>query len=161
MCRASQASERASRYGAADGQVESVTVSEPPGDSPAPRHGRLLLVDDEPAVLSVCKELLVVLGYEVTAVADAHEALQLVAEGPERFDGVVTDQSMPKMTGVELAHAIWHIRPQLPIVLTTGYLEGDLLDRLGDPAVVRVIGKPYSLQELNEALDALTQTRSP
>jgi CheY-like chemotaxis protein len=120
-----------------------------------------LLVDDEPAVLSVCKELLSVLGYEVTAVADAHEALRLVTEGPERFDGVVTDQSMPKMTGVELAHAIWRLRPQLPIVLTTGYLEGDLLDRLGDPAVVRVVGKPYTLQELNDALGELTKPAAP
>ncbi|HMI92586.1 MAG TPA: ATP-binding protein, partial [Polyangiales bacterium] len=139
----------------AHGQVESVTTSEPPSGNDAARQGRLLLVDDEPAVLSVCKELLVVLGYEVTAVADAHEALQLVAAGPDRFDGMVTDQSMPKMTGVELAHAIWRVRPQLPVVLTTGYLESDLLDRLGDPSFVRVVGKPYSLQELSDALAAL------
>jgi len=139
----------------AHGQVESVIASEPPGGNGAARQGRLLLVDDEPAVLSVCKELLAVLGYEVTAVADAHEALQLVAEQPDRFDGVVTDQSMPKMTGVELAHAIWRVRPQLPIVLTTGYVEGDLIERLGDAAVVRVVGKPYSLQELGNALAEL------
>jgi PAS domain S-box-containing protein len=141
----------------AHGQVEPVTTSEPSSTSVAPRQGRLLLVDDEPAVLSVCKELLSVLGYEVTAVADVHEALRLVTEEPERFDGVVTDQSMPKMTGVELAHAIWRLRPQLPIVLTTGYLEGDLLERLGDPNVVRVVGKPYTLQELSDALDQLTK----
>jgi PAS domain S-box-containing protein len=143
----------------AHGQVESVSTSQPPSASDPAQRGTLLLVDDEPAVLSVCKELLAVLGYEVTAVADAHEALQLVADAPARFDGVVTDQSMPRMTGIELAHAIWRVRPQLPVVLTTGYVEGDLLDRLGDASFVRVVGKPYTLQELSEALAALTPRR--
>ena len=130
---------------------ETVTATElaPAGDR------RLLLVDDEPAVLSVCKELLAVLGYQVTAVADAHEALRLVSDSAERFDVMVTDQSMPKMTGVELAHAAWRVRPLLPIVLTTGYLEVDLMDRLGHSSAVRVVGKPYRLQELSDALAQL------
>ena len=134
---------------------EQVAAAAPPPAPAAARAGRLLLVDDEPAVLSVCCELLSVLGYEVTAVADAHAALELVAAQPERFDAMVTDQSMPRMTGVELAQAIWRVRPRLPIVLTTGYVERDLEARLGDASIVRIVGKPYSLQELRDALAQL------
>ena len=139
----------------AHGQAAVEPVEQPPAASDAARPGRLLLVDDEPAVLSVCSELLSVLGYEVTAVADAHAALALVADTPERFDAMVTDQSMPRMSGVELAHAIWRVRPRLPVVLTTGYVESDLLVRLGEAAQVRVVGKPYSMQELRDALSQL------
>jgi PAS domain S-box-containing protein len=139
--------------------VQTVSGEPGPGEKEAASQGRLLLVDDEPAVLSVCKELLAVLGYEVTAVADAHEALALITAAPERFDAMVTDQSMPKMTGVELTQAVWRVRPALPVVLTTGYVEGDLLERLGDSPVVRIVGKPYSLHELSDALAQLMRAR--
>jgi PAS domain S-box-containing protein len=137
-------------HGQAQAEITAEAALAPEGER------RLLLVDDEPAVLSVCKELLAVLGYKVTAVADAHEALRLVSDATQQFDAMVTDQSMPKMTGVELAHAAWRVRPQLPIVLTTGYPEVDLMDRLGHSSAVRVVGKPYRLQELSDALAQLT-----
>jgi CheY-like chemotaxis protein len=112
----------------------------------------VLLVDDDRAVLAVCRELLELLGYDVTPASDPHSALERFKDDPDRFDAVVTDQTMPKMTGIELAEALVRIRASIPIVLTTGFAEADVLDRRQRLPIAEVVSKPYSLEELGAAL---------
>lgn len=81
----------------------------------------ILLIDDEQILLDVGRRMLEYLGYKVTEVADSVEAYTIFREQPDAFDLVITDQTMPKMTGVELSQRFLQIRPDIPIILCTGY----------------------------------------
>ena len=83
--------------------------------------GHVMVVDDEPAIVSFMTTLLEHLGYQATGVGSSAEALRQFGKHPELFDLVITDQTMPDMTGVELASAMLTLRPDLPIVLCTGF----------------------------------------
>ena len=82
---------------------------------------RILFVDDEEALVEMGEELLAELGYEVTSRMNGHEALALIKEDPSRFDLVITDQTMPEMTGVELAREILALRADMPVIMCTGF----------------------------------------
>ncbi|MCG8618791.1 MAG: ATP-binding protein [Desulfobacterales bacterium] len=81
----------------------------------------ILFVDDETAIADMGKELLEGLGYSVTASHDSAEALDSFTRNPCLYDLVITDQTMPGITGIELAQRIHSIRPGLPVILSTGY----------------------------------------
>ncbi len=83
----------------------------------------ILLVDDEPSVISMGKEVLQRLGYRVSAECGSEDALVLFGKDPDRFDLVITDLTMPKMTGKELARQLRSVRPDIPIILCTGFSE--------------------------------------
>ena len=82
---------------------------------------RILLVDDEEMLAELGKTILEGLGYEATALTSSLDALALFQDHPDRFDAVITDQTMPGMVGKDLAGRILQIRPDLPIILCTGY----------------------------------------
>ncbi len=81
----------------------------------------VLVVDDESSIVSIQKVTLENLGYKVTVTTDSEEAWAMLAQQPEAFDVLVTDQTMPHMTGVELATKVLELRPDFPIILCTGY----------------------------------------
>jgi CheY-like chemotaxis protein len=81
----------------------------------------ILLVDDEEDLALASQRMLNNLGYQVVARSDPHSALQMFRAQPRRFDLVITDQTMPKMNGTELAREVALIRPDIPIILCTGY----------------------------------------
>jgi len=97
---------------------------------PLPRGGgeRVLLVDDEAPLLAVTAEVLSRLGYDAVSFDDSHSALAAFEAAPGRFDVVVTDEVMPGLTGTGLARALRRRRPDLPIVLVSGY-SGPILTR--------------------------------
>ena len=82
---------------------------------------RILFVDDEEALVEMGEDILAELGYEVTSRMSSREALALFKSDPSRFDLVITDQTMPDMTGVELAKEILAIRPDMPVIMCTGF----------------------------------------
>ena len=82
---------------------------------------RILLVDDEELLVGIGKRMLERLGYHVTVKLHSFEALELFYKQPDQFDVVITDQTMPGMTGIELARRMLLIRPDIPIILCTGY----------------------------------------
>ena len=84
-------------------------------------HEAVLLVDDEAVLLDVGEQILNSLGYRVTAISSAVEALALFGKSPASFDLVVTDQTMPQLTGYELAQRLIVIRKDIPVILCTGY----------------------------------------
>ena len=82
---------------------------------------RIMVVDDESDVVIMNKTILNSLGYEVTALTDSEEALEKIRMQPHQFDLLITDQTMPGLTGAELAREVLKIRPDLPIILCTGF----------------------------------------
>ena len=84
-------------------------------------HGRILIVDDEADIAELEKEMVERLGYSAKAVVESGAALALFRENPDKYDLVLTDQTMPDMTGIDLARKLVSIRPDIPIVLVTGY----------------------------------------
>ena len=82
---------------------------------------RILVVDDEEIIVRLLQSGLSRLGYEVVGKTDSREALALVRNEPDRFDLVITDQTMPNLTGANLAVEIFKIRPEMPLILCTGY----------------------------------------
>jgi len=82
---------------------------------------RILFVDDEEALVEMGDKILAGLGYDVVSRTSSRGALALVTVDPSRFDLVITDQTMPGMTGIELAQEILTIRPDMPIIMCTGF----------------------------------------
>ena len=112
----------------------------------------VLVVDDEAPIANMTKMILQRLGYSVTTRTDSQEALELFQEGPDRFDLAITDMAMPNMTGEKLAREFKKIRPDLPVVLCTGYsnkVSGKTADQLGVSALVM---KPLDRAKLAETV---------
>lgn len=82
---------------------------------------RILVVDDEASIIHLLKKNLASLGYRVTSTQESKEALEMVSADPEGFDLVITDTTMPHMAGDVLAKKIQGVRPDLPVILCTGY----------------------------------------
>src|SRR5262249_3932074 len=127
------------------------------GVAPRGSGGRLLLVDGHALIARVVSEQLRRLGYEVTAVNDPEEALELITEDPEDFDLLLTDLQMPRMNGVELAARVGRVRPQLPVVLSTGNRRA-VPAGAAEGAGGRANGdKHFQIEELAHALRAVLQ----
>jgi CheY-like chemotaxis protein len=125
----------------------------------APRarlHGRVLVVDDEQAVGTFMGDLLESWGLEVTVTSSAAEAASLFGDDERRFDLVITDQVMPRKTGSELARELLAIRPDLPVILYTGFNE-EARGEIDDIGLRAVVGKPVD----PHALFGLLQTHLP
>jgi|GEM_PF-6937816 len=132
---------------------------EPVDESGPPPRGRemILVVDDEEPLLEMTGQTLKRLGYQVLALTSGPEALEAFRARPESFDLVVTDLTMPQMTGVELAQEMLRIRPDLPIVVCTGFGELMSREKALDLGLSALIHKPLHRRELartvRQALD--------
>jgi CheY-like chemotaxis protein len=113
---------------------------------------RVLLVDDDPMVRAVLVETLQVHGYHVTAAGDGQEALNLFA--PSRYDVVVTDLSMPQMSGWELIERLRQADREVPVIVISGVATGEDDERAQQTGVA-LLHKPTSLHHLREAIEAL------
>jgi len=109
---------------------------------------RILFVDDEEALVMAGEELLAALGYEVTCRTDSREALALFRLDPSRFDLVITDQTMPEMTGIELASAILSTRPDMPIIMVTGFSHLVDADKARAAGIRAFVMKPLTKGEI-------------
>ncbi|HLZ20345.1 MAG TPA: response regulator, partial [Smithellaceae bacterium] len=109
---------------------------------------RILFVDDEELIVKMAKIFFESLGYSITAVTGSSEALQLFQDHPGGFDLVITDMTMPRMTGAELSSAILKIRPELPIILCTGYSNAINAETARKLNIRALLMKPVSLNEM-------------
>jgi signal transduction histidine kinase len=123
-------------------------------DGPPQRgHGeRVLLIDNDEAVLNVTSEALTRLGYSPAAFGDSQAALAEFESQPARFDAVVTDEVMPGLTGTQVAARIHERRASLPVVLVSGYVGSRVTERAAAAGVTQILQKPVRLQELAAAL---------
>jgi len=112
----------------------------------------ILYIDDEESLVQTGKQILEKLGYKVTGKTRSSEALELFKQYPEQFDLVLTDQMMPKMTGIDLAKKILDIRPDIPIILITGYSEVMTRVQLRQMGIRDLIMKPILTADLSNAI---------
>ena len=118
-------------------------------DPPRPAlNGHILVVDDDTSVAGFMRDLLETNGLEVTCAFNGSDALQMVATSSRGFDAVLTDQLMPGMSGVELARSVKAERPNLPVVLYTGYAEGLANHDLESAGLDALVHKPVDVVAL-------------
>jgi CheY-like chemotaxis protein len=138
---------------------ESLVTAELPGGD---EH--ILLVDDEPALIEVGCKLLEKLGYRVSTARTGAAALEIFRRSPRSIDLVVTDMTMPKMTGEQLAAELLSIRPDLAILLVTGYNINIFGDRANELGIQAILTKPVVEADLartvRKVLDETKKTSS-
>jgi CheY-like chemotaxis protein len=113
---------------------------------------RVLVVDDEDALVAVASEVLTRIGYEPVGCADGAAALAAFEAATGRIDAVIADEVMPGLSGTQLARALRTRRPDLPIVLVSGYTGPMLTERALGAGITEVLKKPVQSRELASAL---------
>ena len=122
---------------------------EPQPAEPLPTGGeRILFVDDEPVLIEIGGQMLQHLGYAVECVSDSTEALRVFQASPDNFDLVITDMTMPHMTGDILAREILKIKPDLPIIMATGFSELMTEEKAKRAGITDFLMKPLVVREL-------------
>jgi PAS domain S-box-containing protein len=135
-------------------RVDSPVMAEDDAEAPMVRGNgeRVLVVDDEEALMAVTSETLKRLGYEPAAFPDGAAALAEFEAEPGRFDAVITDEVMPGLTGTDLAGSLRRRRRDLPIVLVSGYIGPMMSERALAAGVDAILKKPVQSRELAAAL---------
>jgi PAS domain S-box-containing protein len=134
-------------------QVED-TKEEVPDSLPIVPKGceSILYVDDEAALVELGQEMLESLGYRVTAKKNSVEALEKFKTDPHGFDILITDQTMPAMTGFDLAKQVMDIRPDIPVILCTGHSDKVTKEMARDAGIREFVMKPMTIQTLAETV---------
>ncbi|NOR51387.1 MAG: response regulator [Gammaproteobacteria bacterium] len=133
------------------GSAENSSITIPRGSDQS-----ILIVDDEPALAQVISEMLDLYQYRSTAMISSIDAMKLFESKPDAFELVITDQTMPQLTGIEMASRMHEIRPELPIILTTGYSES-VGQKEADEQGIGFIHKPVKVDELAKMVAGLLQ----
>jgi signal transduction histidine kinase len=133
-------------------------TARPDADIPADlvfREGRILFVDDEKPLTDIGREMLESFGFQVVARTSSIEALEAFKFRSDDFDLIITDQSMPNMTGMEFAREVLKIRADIPIILCTGFSDAVSYDRLRDIGIGDFIMKPILKHDLMASISRL------
>ena len=130
-------------------KIESCEIQEPQSSESNTREREvILLVDDEEMMLDVTRQILERLGFDVVAKTSSIDALEAFQEEPDEFDLVITDQVMPNMTGTQLARKLVSIRPDISVILCSGFPENVCPEELKSIGIKEFIAKPISKQEI-------------
>ncbi|MEI6608983.1 MAG: PAS domain S-box protein [Deltaproteobacteria bacterium] len=109
---------------------------------------RILFVDDEPTLVDIGLRMLFCLGYQAAGATSSIEALDIFRADPQRFDLVITDMTLPKMTGIDLSRKLLQIRPGIPIILCSGIREPDTEAQAKSLGIKAYLTKPLTRREL-------------
>jgi CheY-like chemotaxis protein len=121
---------------------------------------RVLFVDDEDILVALGNERLMKLGYDVIATASSVEALELFKKEPQKIDLVITDYTMPHLTGIDLATELLKVRADIPIILCTGH-SNDVSPEIIKAAGIReLLMKPQSRDEIAQAIRRVLDAKS-
>jgi CheY-like chemotaxis protein len=142
------------------------------GEAPAPSekvdrslpHGQgqtVMIVDDEKPLVALGEEILAELGYEPIGFSSSTAALEAFREAPQRFDIVLTDETMPELIGTALAREMQLLRPDIPIVLMSGYSGAQLHERARAIGIREVLHKPLQSKDIAECLGRILQYLTP
>lgn len=145
------------------GKGSKFTVLLPQADISASQHAEaeeadlsgkehILLIDDELPIVEMIQPMLERLGYRVTSITDAMDAIRVFSESPDSFDLILTDQTMPEMTGIELAEKVLSIRESMPIILCTGYSETISPETAKAAGIREFVMKPITKKEMSHAI---------
>ncbi|WP_175596951.1 hybrid sensor histidine kinase/response regulator [Peristeroidobacter soli] len=130
-------------------------VATPPAQG---RGRRVMYIDDEDALVYLMIRMLQKSGYQVTGFTDAEQALQALREQPAAFDVIVTDLSMPGMSGFHVAQAIREVRADLPVVVTSGYVRAEDRVIAKQVGVRELVLKPDTVEELAGVLERVFES---
>jgi PAS domain S-box-containing protein len=119
---------------------------------------RILFIDDEKALVDLGKQMLEHLGYKVTIRTSSIEALELFKVKSDRFDLVITDMTMPNMTGDKLAKELMKVRPDIPIIICTGYSERISEEKAGSLGIRKFIMKPIVMSDMAKTVREILDT---
>ncbi|QTA80765.1 Two component system response regulator/histidine kinase, PAS domain-containing [Desulfonema limicola] len=120
-------------------------------------RGHILLIDDEDNILEAYKQILENLGYKADISHNGRDALKLFKQNPDYYDLVITDYSMPGMTGGKLAEKIIHIRPNIPVIIYTGHHNPLIPEYAQKNGVIDFLTKPFTQNELTATLQKYLQ----
>ena len=127
-------------------------ASEAARELPRGNGETILIVDDEPLLVSLAEEMLAELGYEPVGFDSSSAALNAFRAEPQRFDLILTDEAMPELVGTELAREVRQLRPQIPIILMSGHGGAPLAARAAAIGVNELLAKPLQGRDLAESL---------
>jgi CheY-like chemotaxis protein len=116
-------------------------------------------VDDETILVSLGQAILQRLGYDVVACTSSVEALEVFRAAPRRFDLVITDQTMPHLTGEVLAQELRRLRPDIPIILCTGFSHVMHAERARELGIDAFLLKPLAMQEFAQTIQQVMAAR--
>lgn len=136
-------------------EEEGRTINRPIG------RENIMLVDDDQLLLKVQSRILARRGYNVTTFPNGQEALEGFRETPHSYDLVITDQSMPKLTGIELASALVDLREDLPIIITTGFSDVITPDKIASRGIKALLRKPVDGEELTNTVRKILDEKNP
>ena len=139
-------------------------TSKAPDVAETPAYGgseHILFIDDEPSLVDIGKEILGQLGYEVTALTDSRDALDLFRNHPDRYDLVITDMTMPRMTGDKLAKAIMAVRAEVPVIICTGFSEKISEEKAVDMGIRAYAMKPLVRNSLAKTIRQVLDSPPP
>jgi len=111
------------------------------------------LVDDELALTNMGQQILEILGYKVEALTSSTTALEHFLQHPQRYDLAILDLTMPQITGLDLAREILQIRPDLPIILASGFGEQLSQEELKNAGIRTLLKKPFRVETLAETIN--------
>jgi CheY-like chemotaxis protein len=141
-------------------EVPLASIQSVPAASPRGHGERVLLIDDEAEVLAAATDVLSRLGYEAVSFSDSHAALAAFEATPGQFDIVISDEVMPGLTGTGLARVLRHHRPDLPIVLMSGYSGAILTKDALSAGVSELLTKPLQSREIATVLARVLQHKT-
>lgn len=123
----------------------------------AHESGNVLLIDDEENLITLGERILTKAGYRVSTYTDPYAALAEFARAAQHFDAIVTDHTMPGMTGVQLSAKLRQIRPDISILLCTGYRLQEITQHIEKGLIDAYLPKPYTVAQLQESVCDLLQ----
>ncbi len=132
--------------------ADDASVADDAGAPPRGAGERVLLIDDEEPIVHVGRIMLRELGYDAEASTDVEAALERVRAAPGEFALVITDLTMPAMTGVDFARGLLALRPDLPVIITTGYNAILTEEKIRELGISSLVLKPFTLRDLARAI---------
>jgi CheY-like chemotaxis protein len=135
-------------------------LAEPAGELSRGHGETIMIIDDERALVALAEETLADLGYEPVGFDSSLAALQAFRAEPKRFDLVLTDETMPDLTGTELAREIRQLRPEISIILMSGYSGAQLSERAQAAGVIDVLRKPLIRRDIAEPVARALHARN-
>jgi len=141
-------------------RAEAEAIPEDASLMPLPQgRERILLVDNDPEIVVTLQQLMEQLGYQVTTQTDSIEALRCFRTRPDDFDLVITDQTMPKLTGEDLGREILDLRPEIPVILCTGFSEAVSREKAGAVGIREFLIKPIATRVMAETIRRALQPK--
>jgi CheY-like chemotaxis protein len=135
-------------------------MAQPPSngrESLSPEPAAILLVDDEEAVRQVGTTMLEHMGWQVVPARDGREALEVFQANPGQFALVLLDLTMPDIDGEEVYRRLKQVRPEVPVLMSSGYTAQEIGEPVADGGVDGFLQKPYTFAELATQVKALIQ----